>query len=43
MTMAELSVWLFVTELLIWFAGALFGVGLLWAVVVEARRSRERR
>ena len=40
--MAEILVWLFVTELLIWFAGALFGVGLLWAVFVEGRRFRRR-
>lgn len=30
-------------ELLIWFAGALFVVGIVWAVLVEARHSRERR
>jgi len=41
--MAELLVWLFVTELLIWFAGALFGVGIVWAVLVEGRHWRERR
>jgi len=41
MTMSELAAWLFVADL-IWFAGALFGVGIIWWVLVEARRSRER-
>jgi len=40
--MAELLVWLFVTELLIVFAGALFVVGILWAVLGEGRRFRRR-
>jgi hypothetical protein len=29
-------------ELLIWLAGALFGVAILWAVLDEARRARRR-
>ena len=41
--MAELLVWLFVTDLLTVFAGALFVVGIVWAVVVEGRHWRERR
>ena len=30
-------------ELLVWLAGALFVAAILWAVLIEARRSRERR
>jgi len=41
--MAQLLVWLFVTELLIWGALGLFIAAILWALLDEARRLRRRR
>ncbi len=41
--MSKLLIGLFVTQLLVWFAAAGFAAAILWAVLVEARRVRQRR
>ncbi len=41
--MSKLLIGLFVTQLLVWLAAGLFGVAILWAVLIEARRVRARR